>query len=411
MTQMGERARNAARQLAAASALTRDRAVRLIADALTERGEALLEANARDMDAARANGMSDALLDRLELTAGRLIAIADGVRQVAALDDPLGAGEVKTRPNGLIVMRKSVPLGVVAFIYEGRPNVTADAAALCVKSGNAVILRGSSGAINSNIAIVSVIRECLIQAGLPEDCVQLIEDTTRESTETLMRMTGYVDALIPRGGAGLIRAVVENSKVPVIETGIGICHLYVDSAANLDSAVEICYNAKTSRPSVCNAIEQLIVHSDVAETFLPMVKRRLDEKHVELRGDAAVRAILPDALPATEEDYRTEFLDYILAVKCVNSVDAAIAHINATGSGHSEAIVTRDYGNAQRFLNEVDAAAVYVNASTRFTDGFEFGLGAEIGISTQKLHARGPMGLRELTSYKFVVYGDGHVRE
>ncbi|MDR0819242.1 MAG: glutamate-5-semialdehyde dehydrogenase, partial [Oscillospiraceae bacterium] len=322
-----------------------------------------------------------------------------------------GSGDVKTRPNGLVIIKKRVPLGVIGFIYEARPNVTADAAALCLKSGNALILRGGKAALNSNIVTVKIIRDCLKQAGLPEDCVGLVEDVTRASAEALMKLNGYVDALIPRGGAGLIRAVVEQSTVPVIETGSGICHVYADESADFTMASEITFNAKTQRPSVCNAIEQLLVHEKIAERFLPLVKAKLDEKDVEIRGDVLTRSILGDSVKlATAEDYHTEFGDYIIAVKVVSGLDEAISHIAATGTGHSEAIITSDYANAQRFLNEVDAAAVYVNASTRFTDGFEFGLGAEIGISTQKLHARGPMGLNELTSSKFVIYGNGQVR-
>jgi len=409
MKELGQRAKAAARVLATAGTTAKNKAILLIADTLVSRQNELLAANFEDMEAGKAGGMRAALLDRLELTPARLSGIAEGVRQVAGLDDPIGSGEVKTRPNGLIIEKRSVPLGVIGFIYEARPNVTADAAALCLKSGNAVILRGSKDAFKSNKAIVAVIRDCLREAGLPEDSVQLVEDTSRESATELMNLTGYVDALIPRGGAGLIKSVVENSKVPVIETGSGICHLYVDASADQGNAVEIAFNAKCQRPSVCNAIEQLLVHRDIAADFLPKVKAKLDEKSTELRGDTETVNIL-GCKAATDEDYHTEFGDYILAVKIVDGLDEAIAHITATGTGHSEAILTSDYSNAQRFLAEVDAAAVYVNASTRFTDGFEFGLGAEIGISTQKLHARGPMGLKELTSNKFVIYGSGQVR-
>ncbi|MDR2605851.1 MAG: glutamate-5-semialdehyde dehydrogenase [Oscillospiraceae bacterium] len=410
MKNLGIRAKAAAGTLAIVGTDAKNRALARIADALIARQSELLAANLTDMEAARANAMRPALLDRLELTPTRLAAIADGVRQVAALDDPTGSGEVKTRPNGLIIEKRSVPLGVIGFIYEARPNVTADAAALCLKSGNAVILRGSKDAFHSNKAIVALIRDCLKASDLPEDAVLLVEDTSRESAAQLMNLTGCVDALIPRGGAGLIKSVVENSRVPVIETGSGICHLYVDASADQPNAVEIAFNAKCQRPSVCNAIEQLLVHRDIAAQFLPTLKAKLDEAHTELRGDPESVRIL-NCKPAAEEDFRTEFGDYILALKVVGGVDEAIAHINATGTGHSEAILTNDYANAQKFLAAVDAAAVYVNASTRFTDGFEFGLGAELGISTQKLHARGPMGLRELTSSKFVIYGSGQIRQ
>ena len=337
--------------------------------------------------------------------------MADGLRDVAALEDPVGEVEsMKKRPNGLLIGRKRVPLGVIGIIYEARPNVTADAFGLCFKSGNAVILRGGSDAIRSNEAIVAAIRRGLLAAGLPEDAVQLVADTSRESARELMRLNGYLDVLIPRGSAGLIRTVVENSTVPVIETGTGNCHVYVDATADFQMALDIIYNAKTQRIGVCNACESLLVHQSIAEEFLPLLKERLDEKQVEIRADEASCRLVPGFVPAAEEDWGREYLDYILSLKQVGSLEEAIAHINRYGTGHSEAIVTRDYGNAQRFLEEVDAAAVYVNASTRFTDGAQFGFGAEIGISTQKLHARGPMGLRELTTIKYIIYGDGQVR-
>lgn len=337
--------------------------------------------------------------------------MAEGLLQVASLDDPVGEViSMKPRPNGLLIGQKRVPLGVIGMIYEARPNVTADAFGLCFKSGNAVILKGGSDALESNKAIVVQIREGLKSAGLPEDAVQLIESTDREVTRQFMRLNDYLDVLIPRGSAGLIRSVVENSTVPVIETGTGNCHIFVDESADLDMALNIIFNAKTQRIGVCNACESLVVHRAVAEEFLPLLKARLDEKQVEIRADKEACALVDGFVPATEEDWGREYLDYILSLKLVDSIDEAIAHINRYNTKHSEAIITSDYANAQRFLNEIDAAAVYVNASTRFTDGFEFGFGAEIGISTQKLHARGPMGLKELTTTKYIIYGNGQVR-
>ena len=411
LQEMGARAKEAARALAVAGA-RKDKALLAAAQALEDACGEILAANEQDLQAGRDAGMRDAMLDRLALTQERVGAMAAGLREVAALADPVGRVlEGSVRPNGLRITKVSVPLGVAGIIYEARPNVTADAAALCLKSGNAVILRGGKEAIRSNQAIAQVLRGAVEGAGLPADCIQLVEDTSRESSVGLMNLTGYLDVLNPRGGAGLIRTVVEQAKVPVIETGVGNCHVYVDAQADLDMAADIIYNAKTSRPSVCNAIETVLVHSAVAQTFLPMMKRRLDEKQVQLRGCQRTREILGEAVqPATQEDWATEFLDYILAVRVVEDLDEAIAHIAAYSSGHSECIVTENYRNACRFTQEVDAAAVYVNASTRFTDGGEFGLGAEIGISTQKLHARGPMGLRELTSYKYIVQGDGQIR-
>lgn len=337
--------------------------------------------------------------------------MAEGLLQVASLDDPVGEViSMKPRPNGLLIGQKRVPLGVIGMIYEARPNVTADAFGLCFKSGNAVILKGGSDALESNKAIVVQIREGLKSARLPEDAVQLIESTDREVTRQFMRLNEYLDVLIPRGSAGLIRSVVENSTVPVIETGTGNCHIFVDESADLDMALNIIFNAKTQRIGVCNACESLVVHRAVAEEFLPLLKARLDEKQVEIRADKEACAMVDGFVPAAEEDWGTEYLDYILSLKLVDSIDEAIAHINRYNTKHSEAIITSDYANAQRFLNEIDAAAVYVNASTRFTDGFEFGFGAEIGISTQKLHARGPMGLKELTTTKYIIYGNGQVR-
>ena len=409
----GLAARHAERVLAVAGTAQKNRALEAMARALKERESAILAENQKDLAAARESGMKASLLDRLALSPQRIDGIVEGVRQVAALPDPIGCvTRMEKRPNGLVIGKRRVPLGVIGIIYEARPNVTVDAAALCLKSGNAVILRGGKEAFRSNKAFVAVMRDALEAAGLPRDCVALVEDTSRASAQELMGLTGYLDVLIPRGGAGLIRTVVENARVPVIETGVGVCHVYVDGEADLDMGARILYNAKTSRPSVCNAAECLLVHAQAAEAFLPKVKALLDQKNVELRGCPRTCAILGEGVqPACEADWDTEFGDYILAVKVVKDAGEAIDFINAHGSGHSEAIVTNNYFTAQRFLDQVDAAAVYVNASTRFTDGFEFGLGAEIGISTQKMHARGPMGLEELTSSKYIVYGTGQVRE
>ena len=408
----GQAAKSAAQTLAVAGTQLKNQALSAIADALLAHTADILAANAADLSAAQANGMTVSMQDRLRLTEERIRGIADGVRQVAALPDPIGAAVSEAvRPNGLRISRRRVPLGVIGIIYEARPNVTADAAALCLKSGNAVILRGGKEAFRSNHALTEIMRNALQSAGLPKDAISLVQDTSRESANELMNLTAYLDVLIPRGGRGLIRAVTANAKVPVIRTGEGVCHTYVDESADLDMACSIAYNAKCSRPSVCNAMECLLVHRAVAEQFLPLVKARLDVKSVEIRGDETVRAVLGDAVvPATEEDWDTEYGDYILAVKVVDSLEEAIGFCNLHGSGHSECIVTESYTAAEQFLNAVDAAAVYVNASTRFTDGGEFGLGAEIGISTQKMHARGPMGLEELTSTKFVVRGNGQVR-
>lgn len=411
LEQMGQRAKEAERFLRTASTARKDKGLAEIADALMENRDAILEANTRDIANGEQAGMSAALLDRLRLSQARIAGMAQGVRDIIALADPVGrvlAGG--NRPNGLQIVKVAVPLGVVAVIFEARPNVTADAAALCLKSGNAVILRGGKEAIHSNRAIAGIMRRALEKAELPQDCIQLVEDTSRDSANELMRLNDYVDVLIPRGGSGLIRAVVEHASVPVIETGVGNCHVYVDQAAEIGMAADIVFNAKTSRPSVCNACESLLVHRDIAEQALPAIKRRLDEDQVILRGDKAARAILPGIEAAQEADWGTEYLDYILSVKVVDSIDEAIAHIGRYGSGHSECIVTQSYAAAEQFLNEVDAAAVYVNASTRFTDGGEFGFGAEIGISTQKLHARGPLGLNELTSVKYKIYGTGQIR-
>ena len=410
LEQMGAKAKEAARALGKAGA-KKTAALELAAAALWDRREEILRANGEDVAAGEAAGMRPSLLDRLRLTEERIAAMAQAVREVAAAPDPVGrvlSGEV--RPNGLQLQKVTVPLGVIGIIYEARPNVTSDAAALCLKAGNAVILRGGKEAFRSNQAVAEVLRDALEAGGLPRDGVQLVQDTSRQSAGELMALTQYLDVLIPRGGAGLIRSVKENAKVPVIETGVGNCHAYVDASADLCMAAEVVYNGKCSRPSVCNALETLLVHKDIAEQALPLMQSRLSEKQVELRGCERTRAILPGITPAREEDWETEYGDYILAVKVVDSLEEALAHIARYSSGHSEVILTQDYQAAQRFLEEVDAAAVYVNASTRFTDGGEFGLGAEIGISTQKLHARGPMGLGQLTSTKFLIRGSGQVR-
>jgi len=371
----------------------------------------ILSANRLDVEAAEANGMSAALLDRLTLTEARIEGMARGIEEVAAQRDPVGkilSGE--TRPNGLKIEKITVPMGVIGIIYEARPNVTSDAAALCLMAGSAVILRGGKEAFHSNNAVTRLLQNACEAAGLPANCVQLVQDTSRASSVEMMGLTGYLDLLIPRGGAGLIRAVVENAKVPVIETGVGNCHVYVDRDADIDMAANIVFNGKTSRPSVCNAVETLLVHREIAEKALPVLAARLKEKQVELRGDAQTCAIVPEAVPAAEADWETEFLDYILAVRVVDGLEEAIAHIARYSSGHSECIVTNSVRTAETFTACVDAAAVYVNASTRFTDGGEMGLGAEIGISTQKLHARGPMGLSEIVSYKYIIRGDGQIR-
>lgn len=411
LNEIGRQAKEVSRLLGILGSREKNMGLEEAARSLLEGEEEILLANQEDCEKAKNSGMSQGLLDRLMLTPARVQAMADGLLQVAALEDPVGEVlSVKLRPNGLQIGQKRVPLGVIGMIYEARPNVTADAFGLCFKSGNAVILKGGSDAIRSNQAIVRCLREGLVHAGLPADAVQLVEDTNRDTTRELMRLNQYVDVLIPRGGAGLIRAVVENSTVPVIETGTGNCHIYVDESADFNMALDIIYNAKTQRIGVCNACESLVIHRAIAERFLPLLKRKLKDKQVEIRADEAACAIEPSFTPAAEEDWGTEYLDYVLSLKLVDSLDEAIAHINRYNTGHSEAIVTSDYFNAQRFLNEVDAAAVYVNASTRFTDGEEFGFGAEIGISTQKLHARGPMGLKELTTTKYIIYGDGQIR-
>lgn len=408
---LGERAVAVKFQLQKASGEEKDRALHCAAKQLCEKKEEILAANREDLARGEKNGMHPGMLDRLRLTEQRIEAMADGLREIAALEDCIGETmERFERPNGLLIEKKRVPLGVIGIIYESRPNVTADAFGLCFKTGNAVILKGGSDAICSNIAIVKALREALAESGFEPDAIQLITSTDRSVAEKFMKMKGVVDVLIPRGGAGLIRSVVENSTVPVIETGTGNCHVYVDVDADFAMAVKIIVNAKTQRIGVCNACESLVVHSQAAEAFLPMLSEALKVSGVELRGDEGIRAVLPECRPAVEEDYGKEYLDYILSIKTVDSVEEAIAHINKYNTKHSECIVTKNTRTAEKFLNEVDAACVYVNASTRFTDGFEFGFGAEIGISTQKLHARGPMGLKELTSYKYTIHGNGQIR-
>ena len=412
LQKQGAAAKAASYTLSTAGTAKKNAALEAIANILTERQNEWLSANAADVAAAKEAGMRPAMLDRLTLNAERNAGIVDGVRQVAALPDPIGkVDKMERRPNGLIIGRRRVPLGVIAIIFEARPNVTVDAAALCLKSGNVCILRGGKEAIRSNRCVTELMRQALEQAGLPADCISLVQDTSHDTANELMHLDGYVDVLIPRGGAGLIRAVAKEASVPVIRTGEGVCHVYVDDEADLDMAAKILYNAKCSRPSVCNAAECVLVHRDVAADFWKRALPLLDEKGVELRADQEALALLGTrALPAQESDWDAEYDDYILAVRTVGGMEEAIDFINAHGTQHSEAIITKNYFKAQRFLDAVDAAAVYVNASTRFTDGGEFGLGAEIGISTQKMHARGPMGLEELTSCKYVIYGEGQVR-
>ena len=404
---MSKKAKAASARLGVADTEKRNSALSAMAEALVLRSAEIIGANSLDIENAKANGMSDSMLDRLTLTETRINAISESVKKVIALPDPLANCEEWTRPNGIKITKKRVPFGVIAIIYEARPNVTADAAALCVKSGNAVILRGGKEAINSNLAIARVLSDALTSVGLPGDCVQVVPDTSRETANKLMRLKGGIDLLIPRGGKSLIRSVVENATVPVIETGAGNCHIYFDESADTEMALDIIDNAKRQRPSVCNAAESLLVHSAAMDRLLPLVKERMP--NVELRGCERTRGII-DVKQATEEDFFTEYNDYILAVKVVDSVYEAVEHINIHGTGHSEAIITENAENAEYFCNNIDAAAVYVNASTRFTDGEEFGFGAEIGISTQKMHARGPMGLPEMTTYKYVISGEGQIR-
>ncbi len=411
MINIGARSKAAQKILAKAGGAVIDKALLAVADALEKNAQFILEENSKDIRAAADAGISQAMIDRLTLTHDRISGMSQGLRQVAASENPVGKvlwGE--TRPNGLKIEKVSVPMGVVAVIFEARPNVTADAAAICLKAGNSVILKGGKEAINSNKAIAAVMRSALADAGLPEDCIILIDNISRQAATELMRLNGYVDLLIPRGGAGLIRSVVENATVPVIETGVGNCHIYVDRDADIGMAAEVVANAKASRVSVCNACESLLVHKDIAEIALIAIGDKLKEKNVEIRGDEAVCEILPYALPATDDDWATEYLDYKISVKVVENIDEAIAHISQYGTGHSEAIITDSYAAAEKFKAEIDAAAVYVNASTRFTDGGEFGFGAEIGISTQKLHARGPLGVAHIVSSKYIISGNGQIR-
>lgn len=411
LTFLGMNAKKAARFLLGVGTKQKNDALSAVASALEEKADFIIAQNAIDRQNAKENGMSLSLIDRLRLDEGRIKGIADAVRDIVALDDPVGkvlGGE--TRPNGLKIEKVSVPLGVVAVIYEARPNVTADAAALCLKSGNAVILRGGKEAFYSNKAIADVMRAAVESAGLDKNCIQLVEDTSRDSAKELMTMNDYVDVLIPRGGAGLIRACVENSTVPVIETGTGNCHIFVDEFADIDKAVSIIFNAKVSRPSVCNACESLVIHSNIAKKALPLIKKELDKANVLIHADEEASSILPDTVIATEEDFGKEYLGYEISVKIVGSLDEAIEHITKYSTGHSECIVTESYENAMKFTTRIDSAAVYVNASTRFTDGGEFGFGAEIGISTQKLHARGPLGLSQLTTNKYLIFGNGQIR-
>lgn len=410
LQELGQRAADAKYEVQKLSAKEKNRALKAVAQALLTESEAIRNANAQDLKKGEEKGMNSGLLDRLRLSDERIKAMAEGLLQIAQLPDPIGETlETIERPNGLYIEKKRVPLGVIGIIYESRPNVTADAFGLCFKSGNAVILKGGSDALCSNRVITNVIRGALEAEGITPDAVLLIEATDRQVTKEFMGMKQYVDVLIPRGGAGLIRSVVENSTIPVIETGTGNCHIFVDESADLDQAISIILNAKTQRIGVCNACESLVVHEAVKDRFLPLLANAFLKKNVEIRGDERVQEVI-DCVPAAEQDYGTEYLDYIISVKTVDSVEEAIAHINRYNTKHSEAILTQNKENAEKFLNEIDAACVYVNASTRFTDGFEFGFGAEIGISTQKLHARGPMGLKELTSYKYVVRGNGQIR-
>ena len=409
--ELGKKAKAAETVIASAGTLIKNNALAAISKALIENKERIIAENTKDIEAAKANGMSEAKQDRLKLDEKRIADMAKGVDDLIALGDPIG--EVMdgfTRPNGLRITKVRVPLGVIGIIYESRPNVTVDAAALCLKTGNAVILKGGKEAINSNVCLGAIMREAIESAGLPADVIQVVENTSRESTTEIMRLNGYVDVLIPRGSANLIQAVVQNATVPVIETGAGNCHVYVDASADLDMAVDITDNAKTQRPSVCNAIESLLVHKDCAEKFLPMIAERFKSHNVRIYGCDRTMAILSGIEKASENEYATEFNDFVIAVKVVDSIDEAIAHIRKYSTRHSECIVTSSLASAEKFQKEVDAAAVYVNASTRFTDGGEFGFGAEIGISTQKLHARGPMGLRELTTAKYLINGNGQIR-
>lgn len=408
---LGKSAKEVSYDLGIASTIEKNNALELMAQALLNNKEEIINENKKDLDVAVKKGTSKAMLDRLALNEERIEGMAKGLRDLIALDDPVGEViEMWKRPNGLQIGKQRVAMGVIGIIYEARPNVTCDAAGLCLKTGNAVILRGGSEAINSNKAIVSILTEAVKEAGLPENSIQLVEDTSRETATKMMKLNEYIDVLIPRGGAGLIQAVVKNATVPIIETGVGNCHIYVDENCDFEMAKNIIVNAKVSRPSVCNAAEKMLINEKIADEFLPLIVKALRGNDVEIIGDDKVQGIINDVTAATEEDWSKEYLDYIIGVKIVKDLDDAITHINKYGSGHSEAIVTESYKNSQKFLNKVNAAAVYVNASTRFTDGAEFGFGAEIGISTQKLHARGPMGLKELTTIKYIIYGNGQIR-
>lgn len=412
LQELGKKAKAASRIMAKLGQNDKNNALLMVADALVANSEEIIKANDIDIENGIKNGMSEALLDRLKLTKARFDDMAEGIRQVVSLEDPVGEVlSMKERPNGLLIGQKRVPMGVIGIIYESRPNVTVDAFALCFKTGNSVILRGGSDCIHSNIALVKVIKEALKSAGVTEDAINLIENTDREIAKQFMKLNKYVDLLIPRGGAGLIRTVVENATIPVIETGTGNCHIYIDKDADLDKALPIIKNAKLQRLGVCNACESLVIHKDIAAKAVPLIADMLSENDCEIRGDEQAVLLSSNIVPATEDDFATEYLAKIISAKIVDSIDEAIEHINNYSTGHSESIITESYENAQRFLNEIDSACVYVNASTRFTDGFMFGFGAEIGISTQKLHARGPMGLLALTSTKFIVYGNGQIRE
>ena len=411
LNQLGQKAVAAKYELQTLTTSVKNRALESVASALVDRTDQILAANDKDYEIAKQGGMAEGLLDRLKLNPARIEAMAEGLRQIAALDDPVGEiMESFDRPNGLHIDKVRVPMGVIGIIYEARPNVTADAFGLCFKTGNAVILKGGKDAFYSNEAITEVIRDALVSEKITADAIQLITDNDRAVTTAFMQLKQYVDVLIPRGGAGLIRAVVENSTIPVIETGTGNCHIFIDEDADLEKAIPIIINAKTQRIGVCNACESLLVHEKIADRFLPELGRALREKNVEIRGDQKVRTLISDAVEATEEDYGMEYLDYIISMKTVKSVEEAVDHINRYNTKHSDAILTENAEHAEKFLQGVDSACVYVNASTRFTDGFEFGFGAEIGISTQKLHARGPMGLRELTTYKYMIRGNGQIR-
>lgn len=412
LLELATKARDVKYTVAALSTEDKNSAIMAVADALEASASDIISANAIDMKNGETKGLSQGLLDRLKLDESRIKGIADGLREIVKLDDPIGQiTEEFERPNGLKIKKRLVPIGVVGVIYEARPNVTADVFGLCFKTGNAVILKGGSDALESNKAIVKVIKSALEKGGYPVDAITLIDDTSRETAKEMMRLNGYIDVLIPRGSAGLIKSVVENASIPVIETGSGNCHIYVDHDADIDMAIDIIVNAKTQRIGVCNAAESLVVHEDIAASLLPKLNKALREKSVQIFADAKAKALMEGSEDATEEDFAKEYLDYIISVKTVSSVEEAIEHINKYNTGHSEAIVTNDEKNADKFLEGIDAACVYVNASTRFTDGFEFGFGAEIGISTQKLHARGPMGLLALTSYKYTIFGNGQIRK